>query len=329
MITLIGIELLLSLPDHVFRYMIQSYLGFREILYLDTAVTNHLYRDEILLKIKDVLIERADFQYIHSYINWMNLRNINVDLLYISLSHILFLLYGMQYNIENIMHILKRCISNSRNIVMDFSHCTITNESLIDTISTILNVNHNKNNTIVHGVKKSTDLFYQRVPGMIELNISCCSGLTSKGVDQLIQQCKTLQSLNIGWCQLVTNDGLITIARQCNDLMYIDIECCVGIIDDSLIAIGQYCSRLLLLNANCCRQLSDKGFVAIAEGCRSLQIIKLNNCDKITKKTVKSLSDNCRGLTTLEIRDVKSCSDGDLNESLGMTMIGDDGDCCC
>ena len=158
MIRLIGIELLLSLPDHVFRYMIQSYLGLREILYLDTAVTNHLYRDEILLKIKDVLIERADFQYIHSYINWMNLRNINVDLLYISLSHILFLLYGMQYNIENIMHILKRCISNSRNLVMDFSHCTITNESLIDTISNILNVNNddkNKNNNTVFGVKKS------------------------------------------------------------------------------------------------------------------------------------------------------------------------------
>jgi len=27
---------------------------------------------------------------------------------------------------------------------------------------------------------------------------SCCSGLTSKGVDKLIQQCKALQSLNIG-----------------------------------------------------------------------------------------------------------------------------------
>jgi hypothetical protein len=165
MIRLIGIELLLSLPDHVFRYMIQSYLGLREILYLDTAVTNHLYRDEILLKIKDVLIERADFQYIHSYINWMNLRNIKVDLLYISLSHILFLLYGMQYNIENIMHILKRCISNSRNIVMDFSHCTITNESLIDTISNILNVNNdnynnnNKNKNTVHGVKKSEYMY--------------------------------------------------------------------------------------------------------------------------------------------------------------------------
>ena len=156
MIRLIGIELLLSLPDHVFRYMIQSYLGLREILYLDTAVTNHLYRDEILLKIKDVLIKRADFHYIHSYINWMNLRVINVDLLYISLSQILFLLYGMQYNIENIMHILKRCISKSRKIVMDFSHCTITNESLIDTISDILNVNNdNKNNNTVHGVKKS------------------------------------------------------------------------------------------------------------------------------------------------------------------------------
>jgi hypothetical protein len=136
--------------------MIQSYLGLREIINFDTAVTNHLYRDDILLKIKDVLIESTDFHYIHSYINWMNLRDIYIDLLYISLSHILFLLYGMQYNIEYIMHILKKCISSSRNIVLDFSHCTITNESLIDTISTILNVNHdNKNNNIVHGVKKS------------------------------------------------------------------------------------------------------------------------------------------------------------------------------
>ena len=61
----------------------------------------------------------------------MTLRDINIDLLYISLSHILFLLklYGMQYNIVNNMHILKKCISKSRKIVMDIKYLYNVNSS--------------------------------------------------------------------------------------------------------------------------------------------------------------------------------------------------------
>jgi hypothetical protein len=78
----------------------------------------------------------------------MALRNINIDLLYISLSHILFLLklYGMQYNIESNMHILKKCISNSRKIVMDIKYLCNVNSSEFygdDTSSQSMKLQHN------------------------------------------------------------------------------------------------------------------------------------------------------------------------------------------
>ena len=121
------VELMMKLPDDMFRLELLPFLTVDDIVKLDSACMNHKYRPQLLEKINGVILLGDKDEYMKaSLFIWLGMRriyliNMNLDFDYFS-SSLLSILFMDQFRYTQ--HLIMRGLIRDNMAIFIISHCS-------------------------------------------------------------------------------------------------------------------------------------------------------------------------------------------------------------
>ena len=189
----------MKLPDDMFKQELLPYLTLNDIIMLDSACMNHIYRPQLLDKIDGVILLGDKNRSIKaSLFKWLGMRRIYlINMLFVASEF-----YLHPFGIENdykdqfryTQHVvLKRSIIDDMTIFI-ISHC-----------SCLLPIG-------ISGIEYDFSSLYHHV--------------TDQTLQSIAENCTGLQSLSLSDCREITDTGLIAISERCHKLENLKADCC-------------------------------------------------------------------------------------------------------
>ena len=291
------IELMMNLPDDMFRLELLPYLTVDDIVKLDSACVNHKYRPQLLDKISGlILLGDKDESLKVSLFEWLGIRRIyliNMNLDFEDDSY-------FSCTIENdyvdqfryTQHVVMRGhIRGDDMVKFIISHClyllSIDISEFHDDESSSILTDHTLQSIAEH------------CTGLQSLSLSDCWELTEAGLVAISEHCTNLKSLKIGDCCEITDVSIISISNHCTGLQTLNLWDCREITDVSIISVSTHCTGLQSLDLWGCREITDASIISISTQCLGLQSLNLQGCRKITDASIIPISENCTGLKRL------------------------------
>ncbi|XP_058217493.1 EIN3-binding F-box protein 2-like [Rhododendron vialii] len=119
-------------------------------------------------------------------------------------------------------------------------------------------------------------------PSLEVLDVSCCKGITEKGIADFLKSGSKIRKLHIVECTGIKNVGN---GFELSELDFIEAAKS-GINDDGLVVIGNRCHGLLNLDLDGCLGVTTVGLKEILTNCERLRKINLSGCLNVCTETV-------------------------------------------
>ncbi|KAI8551354.1 hypothetical protein RHMOL_Rhmol06G0179500 [Rhododendron molle] len=119
-------------------------------------------------------------------------------------------------------------------------------------------------------------------PSLEVLDVSCCKGITEKGIANFLKSGSKIRKLHIVECRGIKNIGN---GFELSELDFIGAAKS-GINDDGLVVIGNRCHGLLNLDLDGCLGVTTVGLKEILTNCERLRKINLTGCPNLCAETV-------------------------------------------
>jgi len=305
---------LIDLQERVFT-LISKYLSLNEIVILDSACLNHVYRPFLLSKIQGMVLEGKNKIMSEALHVWVRKRKIHLQCLILDITK-----GGMFY---------RALLEENDNFKYEFLESFNFRGSgiLKERIEMITPIN-----IIVYILLKSINLrhlliqdcqFGKFCNNIADLASTCClqlesfkllqsSYLTEESITSIATNCSKLRILHIDTLNTdvkLKDSGIISISTHCKDLEELSV---VGsdVTDESIISIATHCRCLLLLNVGFCLLLTDASLLSIATHCPRLQELDCSGCEHLTDISLISISIHCTSLEILRISHTKLGNNG-------------------
>lgn len=184
---------------------------------------------------------------------------------------------------------------------LDLTGCThITNTSMKHLINIKSKHLTSIDLTFCHQVTDDGLKYLAQIPTLQEINLQCCSKLTSKGVSYLLGACKNLKSLNLTGCSLVT---LCTVDVTVGDgavpnLCKINMMGCKLTCDDCLRRLLGWSKNLTEVVLAYSEAITDKGFKDFCASQKHISILNLKRCILLTDKSLEAICCYLKGTMT-------------------------------
>ena len=300
---------LIDLQERVFT-LISKYLSLNEIVILDSACLNHVYRPFLLSKIQGMVLEGKNKIMSEALHVWVRKRKIHLQCLILDITK-----GGMFY---------RALLEENDNFKYEFLESFNFRGSgiLKERIEMITPIN-----IILYILSKSINLrhlliqdcqFGKFCNNIADLASTCClqlesfkllksSYLTGESITSIATNCSKLRILHIDTLNTdvkLKDSGIISISTHCKDLEELSV---VGsdVTDESIISIATHCRCLLLLNVGFCLLLTDASLLSIATHCPRLQELDCSGCEHLTDISLISISIHCTSLEILRISHTK------------------------
>ena len=300
-------SMMLNLPDDMFRAEILQYLTVHDVVKLDNACMNHIYRPQLMEKISGViLIGDKDRSIKASLFKWLGMRRIY----WIKMN----LPFGVDYtfpsSIENdymdqfryTQQVVMRKPMRDDMAIFIISHCPCLFSIDISQKKYRMSLPSINSKYYYTGI---TDQALQSIAehciGLQSLSLSCCSEITDTGLINISEHCHNLQSLKINDCRQVTDASIISISAHCTGLQSLNLWSCDQITDASIISLSTHCTGLHSLHLLDCRHITDTSIISVSTYCTGLQSLNLKGCHHITDASIMSISTHCTGLQSLNL----------------------------
>ena len=132
------------------------------------------------------------------------------------------------------------------------------------------------------------------------LDVSYCTGISAKGVLDILPMCGILEELRISG-MVSADDGFIQeMCVKCGTIQRLHLQKCVFISDAALCSMSDYL-WLEYLDITGCRRVTDDGLEVLTVSCNGIIRLFLSGVHKITSRTVNSIARNCTVIQELEI----------------------------
>lgn len=126
-------------------------------------------------------------------------------------------------------------------------------------------------------------------PGLKDLNVSNCHGVTDAGVCAIAAGCTNLQALNCAFLRRVSDVSLLALGTHCPWLHELVMSGNVQVSDAGVLALAQGCKHLGRVNLTHCPLVSDTAVDALLRHCRRLAVLTVSNCPRIDEDRVEAL----------------------------------------
>ena len=213
---------MLNLPDDMFRAEILQYLTVHDVVKLDNACMNHIYRPQLMEKISGViLIGDKDRSVKASLFKWLGMRRIY----WIKMN----LPFGVDYTFP----------SSIENDYMDqfrYTQQVVMRKPMRDDMAIFI-ISHCP---CLLSIEISESIGYSlHVPKVTDLTLQ-----------SIAEYCTRLQSLDLDHCYQIIDASIISISIHCTELQSLFLNRCHKITDASIISISENCTRLKSLNVS-------------------------------------------------------------------------------
>jgi len=292
-------DLILSLPDDIFRHVLVTYWRIADLMNLDEALRQHhrKHHEELLARLKQVVVSGRGDPIRRATIKWLSLRGVHVAHMRLE-PYVIF---------EDLMSIGPRFGKTSSIVFGDFLSCQESN---------------NHNNDPLMGQVEMTQIKIQRALSIRALSpyfsnirsLSLTGDLADMGNHifvEIARNCTQLQVLKLVQIRIRDQD-VVTILKNCRQLESLGLWACQGISNMSLYAMAEYSRGLKHLVINLGPKLSDPGFQALAERCREIQTLQLCMLRSVTDSTIKSIIKNNRQLSSLFLNRCDALTDASI-----------------
>ena len=304
-------DLLMSMPDDIFKYQLMQFLTIYDLASFDTACTSYFHRNEYLEKIREVILIGNNKSCLSLHIlPWLNERKIYLQNLFIAYEEIYLdrLRYSMRLLKKNnekklklILPSMKLCtgLTVSNSFVLDAylvdqeaQHIVLSNHYCCPLRSLKVLYNWITDSTIISIATYCT--------GLRSLSLQKCFRLKDASVSLLTKTCHRLQWLNISQCRNLTDISIISLSLYCTQLVVLDVSG-IPLTDDSILSISTHCSKLQIINFSECRKLTDISIISISTYCKELQSLDLSSCEKISDTCIIYISTHSLMLRSLDV----------------------------
>jgi hypothetical protein len=306
---------LIDLPERVFKLQISKYLTLKDIVVLDSACLNHVYRPVLLSNFEGMVLEGKNIIMSKDLHVWV--RNKKIDLQYLEIDITkggMFYRNMLQENDDFRYELLDSFTFRGRGIL------TQTIDTLIPLciILYILEKSMNLRHLLIQDCWFPK--CYDNIPGFASI---CCqqlesfkslnsSSLTENSILSIATNCSKLRILHVDKLSTVVklkDSSIMPISSHCTGLEEL---CVVGsdVTDKTIMSIATYCCSLLLLNVGFCRFLTDASILIIATHCPRLQELDVSGCEHLTDISLIPISTNCTSLEILKLSQTKLTNNG-------------------
>ncbi|EPE35082.1 RNI-like protein [Glarea lozoyensis ATCC 20868] len=141
------------------------------------------------------------------------------------------------------------------------------------------------------------------------LTLTMCQGLTDAGLIPLLTDSKGLLALDISGDTQITSESMVVLAEHCKRLQGLNITECLKISNESMIGVANACKHIKRLKLNHCEQLEDSAILAFARNCPNILEIDLMGCNSVGNAPVTELFANGACLRELRLPDCNLISD--------------------
>jgi hypothetical protein len=317
----------MKIPDDIFKHELLQYLTVDDIVELDNACTNHIYRPELMDKISGVILTAEDKDNLRPshllVLRWLGTRRIYCASMQLFINKVSGLALCKIIYVDQLkytQHILVRgsCTDDTMEFIISrcpflisisliaLNGCMVSDDSLqfIATHCTGLQQLFLDINPASVRIKDAgLILISQRCTNLISLKLNCCSLITDSSIISISNHCPNLTYLEIVSCHRITAASIISISIHCIGLQSLVLYGFM-ITDACILSISTHCTglQLLILDEIACR-ISDASIISISTHCTGLQSLSLFGC-RITDASIISISTHCTGLQLLTLKDI-------------------------
>jgi len=311
----------MKLPDDIFRQELLPYLTVYDIMNLDNACMNHIYRPQLLDKIDGViLLGDKDKSIKASLFKWLGMRRIYLIKMLMLESDFNVTPSRLTYNYVDqfryTQHVVMRGPIIDDMAIFIISHCPCLLSIDIDckvsfpqitdyTLQSIAEYCTGLQSLSLSYCSEITDtgliIISMHCPYLQSLNLEGYYQLSDASINSISTHCTGLETFNLSKCDQITDASIISISVNCTGLQSLNLEFCCQITDASIISISTHCTRLQSLYLGGCYKISDIGIISISIHCTGLQSLNLVSCHQITDFSIISISENCTGLKELVV----------------------------
>lgn len=277
------LRLLLCLPDDVFREMVSSYSTLRDLSCMDQAVTSRTDREQLLHKLKGVVLNSNC-----SHAPQSEQQVVAADLLSWLTSRAVYL-QSMRVHSD---------VSAGQFV---FSACMFK---------------HTRRLSFIDCDRVNSDMLYSLSPQckhLEHLDLGAPRWTTSdfcgESVLAISIVARRLLSLDLSSYQNMTNDVIIEIVSNCSSLTSLNLSNIVNIADSSMIAVATHCRQLKSLSVSCCFRLTDTAFKAISQSCLGINAVNYRYCYNMTHQSILVMASHSAQLTSINICQCRGIDD--------------------
>lgn len=265
-------------PAEVFRSVVAPFLTLRNIVDLDSAVTNKKFR-KLLSDCVHGLVIQSDIYINLKAAQWLRDRKcLPAALRFVKTTpSVLKLLAAIVHKVQSAE--FWGCAALAACDMMEFlQHCGQLTELEL---------------TFFPNVEKVVREVARLCPNLQKLDISLCRGITDTDVIDLVNGCHHVRHLDIMSSLLISDRAVCAVARGCRQLQCLRIHCGDSISDSAVIELAQHCKYIQALTLRNGKILSDGSVVAVAENCAYLSELDVFGCDTISDVSVLALARHC------------------------------------
>lgn len=140
-------------------------------------------------------------------------------------------------------------------------------------------------------------------PGLEEVRVEFCGGVSGGGVVRAVQACQGLRRLTCKYSGGLSDGDVVAIARTLGkSLVELDIECNLRVGDVAMRAVSACCPNLALLGVAGCENVSDAGLRAVADALGAdMLALDLHGLPLVSDRGVYALAERCKKLEYLNL----------------------------
>ncbi len=150
-------------------------------------------------------------------------------------------------------------------------------------------------------------------PFLVELDISCCTALSSRSLYSLTAHCPRLMMLNLDGCNWLSTECLCNISRSIPTIRGLILSGCWSVDDRAISVLAAECPELRVLSLSRIYSITDQSLFALALKCRSLIALDFRGCWRITDNGIQTIAEYCRRLQRLKVQDCRSVTEISLS----------------
>lgn len=290
----------LAIPDDLFKYQLITYMNIIDICSIDNATRCHKYREQLLDKFSNIIIQDLDDFKINnnvidcspmsiSFLQWLAKRSIFLKNFSFSLSSSSLSSYHIFVKkIRNILYV------KNNNI---FKH------------TSKLSISFNPNETYFGDGNEFISAISCYCIQLEVISIYDCDMIIDNSIITIVTHCTKLKSIILDSCYDITDASLVAISLHCPRIQHLHLYRNQNITDVGILSIINHCSILISIEVDSCTYLSDISMNAIAKNCPHLEVLDIGYCPNISNEAIVHLIKSCNHLITLDLSGSKNLSD--------------------